>query len=74
MLAIDWKSEPLFTFARDALKQKAIGPVLYWNLKMEGYVEDGSKYQATPWRTIPDYQGGQSLFNIKPAAIRGQSD
>jgi len=26
---------------------------------MEGYVEDGSKYQATPWRTVPDYQGGE---------------
>lgn len=57
-MALDWKSEPLFTFARDALKQKELGPVLYWNLKSEQYVEDGSKYQATPWRTIPDYQGG----------------
>lgn len=56
-------SEPLFHFARDALKQKELGPVLYWNLKMEGYVEDGSKYQATPWRTIPDYQGGKLISN-----------
>lgn len=40
-----------------------MGPVLYWNLKMEGYVEDGSKYQATPWRTIPDYQGGERAGN-----------
>lgn len=60
-LTVDWVSEPLFTFARDALRQREIGPVLYWNLKMEGYVEDGSKYQATPWRTVPDYQGGMSL-------------
>jgi predicted dehydrogenase len=30
---------------------------------MEGYVEDGSKYQATPWRTVPDYQGGKSSIS-----------
>jgi hypothetical protein len=46
------------------LRQKEIGPVLYWNLKMEGYVEDGSKYQATPWRTVPDYQGGKPSYFI----------
>lgn len=63
-VTIDFKSEPLFTFARDALRQKELGPVLYWNLKMEGFVADGSKYQATPWRTIPDYQGGE--FEMLP--------
>lgn len=59
LIRVDFVSEPLFTYARDALKQDALGPMLYWNLKMEGYVEDGSKYQATEWRTIPDYQGGK---------------
>lgn len=43
--------------------------MLYWNLKMEGYVEDGSKYQATPWRTVPDYQGGMPYDVYQERAV-----
>ncbi|WRT68312.1 uncharacterized protein IL334_005288 [Kwoniella shivajii] len=35
-----------------------LGPILHWQLSMQGYIEDGSKYHKTGWRTIPDYQGG----------------
>ncbi|KAI9637349.1 uncharacterized protein MKK02DRAFT_36363 [Dioszegia hungarica] len=45
--------------AREIMQNnKDIGPVLYWSLQLHAYLEDGSKYQATQWRTIPDYQGG----------------
>jgi predicted dehydrogenase len=35
---------------------------LYWQFKTEAVVIDGSSYQATSWRTIPDYQGGECNF------------
>lgn len=44
--------------AREVLADEALGPVLYYNLRSENNVPDGSKYQATTWRTVPDYQGG----------------
>lgn len=35
-----------------------LGPVLFYELRMTGHVKSGSKYHATEWRTVPDYQGG----------------
>ncbi|WVQ81941.1 hypothetical protein IAT38_004068 [Cryptococcus sp. DSM 104549] len=58
-VAENYAHEPVLRFAGDLLANTPqLGPVLYWQLKFEAYVEDGSKYQATAWRTIPDYQGG----------------
>jgi predicted dehydrogenase len=45
--------------ARDVIHNTPnLGPVLYWHLRAEAVVLDGSKYQSTEWRTVPDYQGG----------------
>lgn len=46
-------------------KGDQLGPVLYWQLSIQSYLEDGSKYHATEWRTIPDYQGGMSLLSVR---------
>jgi hypothetical protein len=40
------------------LRQPALGPVLYWHMRQELCVPAGSKWHATEWRTIPDFQGG----------------
>lgn len=40
------------------LRTPGLGPVLYWRLHFETMLPAGASYHATPWRTIPDYQGG----------------
>lgn len=57
-LGADYAHEPMIRKAREVLTDKALGPVLYYNLRSENNVPDGSKYQSTTWRTVPDYQGG----------------
>lgn len=68
----DWKPKGLIwrvaeNFAHEPILREAgrilantpeLGPILYWSLNMEGNIPDGSKYHATSWRTVPDYQGG----------------
>ena len=36
----------------------ALGPVLYYDVKVVNHVKSGSKYHATEWRAVPQYQGG----------------
>ncbi|ODN92763.1 NAD-binding Rossmann fold oxidoreductase [Cryptococcus wingfieldii CBS 7118] len=58
-VAENYAHEPVLRWAADLLKSTPeAGPILYWDLKFIAFVEDGSKYHATSWRTIPDYQGG----------------
>ncbi|WVQ74833.1 hypothetical protein IAR50_004440 [Cryptococcus sp. DSM 104548] len=58
-VAENYAHEPVLRWAGDLLKNTPeLGPILYWDLKFIAHVEDGSKYHATSWRTIPDYQGG----------------
>jgi hypothetical protein len=59
LIKTDWAHEPVVRFAREALQKPELGPVLYWQLLMENYVKDAQGYQATLWRTVPDYQGGK---------------
>jgi hypothetical protein len=59
-LILDFNHDESVRLARDIMQtNKELGDVLYWQLNMHAYLEDGSKYQATQWRTIPDYQGGK---------------
>ena len=55
----DYDHEPIHKRARELLRDPRIGPVLYWDLQNQNYCPDGDKYQATAWRTTPDYQGGE---------------
>ncbi|WVF72741.1 hypothetical protein IAT40_007559 [Kwoniella sp. CBS 6097] len=59
-VAENYSHEPVLREAGKVLSSSdtGLGPILSWQLRFEAYVEDGSKYQKTPWRTIPDYQGG----------------
>ncbi|KAL7423452.1 hypothetical protein Q5752_001032 [Cryptotrichosporon argae] len=57
-VAENWAHEPGLRRAAELLRQPAVGPVLYYEARQEAVVPDGSKYHATSWRTIPEYQGG----------------
>lgn len=64
----DYDHEPIHKRARALLRDPRIGPVLYWDLQNQNHCPDGDKYQATAWRTIPDYQGGA----CRPVVVLGQ--
>ncbi|WVQ68145.1 uncharacterized protein L199_006351 [Kwoniella botswanensis] len=58
-VAENYSHEPILRDAGELIRNTPeLGPILFWNLNFQGFVEDGSKYQKTAWRTIPDYQGG----------------
>ncbi|WVR07447.1 hypothetical protein IAU60_004488 [Kwoniella sp. DSM 27419] len=58
-VAENYAHEPMLREAGKLLASTPeLGPILYWQLRFEAFVEDGSKYHKTGWRTIPDYQGG----------------
>ena len=38
--------------------ESPLGPVLYYDVKVVNNVKSGSKYHATEWRNVPQYQGG----------------
>ncbi|WWC90787.1 uncharacterized protein L201_005724 [Kwoniella dendrophila CBS 6074] len=58
-IAENYSHEPLLREASELISSTPeLGPILFWQLNMQGYIEDGSKYHKTSWRTIPDYQGG----------------
>lgn len=56
-----------FDLAYDKGKQivesGVLGEVRSFQLDFYGFVEAGSKYHATSWRTVPDYQGGFLLVS-----------
>ena len=56
---LDFDHEPILHKAAELVSDPALGAVLYWHATFHGGVVDGSAYQATQWRTIPDYQGGE---------------
>ncbi|WVQ99945.1 hypothetical protein IAU59_007088 [Kwoniella sp. CBS 9459] len=58
-VAENYSHEPMLREAGKFLSSTpSLGPILFWQLSFQAYVEDGSKYHKTGWRTIPDYQGG----------------
>ncbi|KAK8854856.1 hypothetical protein IAR55_003595 [Kwoniella newhampshirensis] len=58
-IAENYAHEPVLRSAGEKLASTPeLGPILHWKLNAEGYVEDGSKYHSTEWRTVPAYQGG----------------
>ncbi|WWC63242.1 uncharacterized protein I303_105842 [Kwoniella dejecticola CBS 10117] len=58
-VAENYAHEPILREAGKVLANTPeLGPILFWQLNFQGYIQDGSKYQSTTWRTIPDYQGG----------------
>ena len=49
----------MLRLAGEVLRNPKLGPVRYWQHRGESTVIDGTEWQATEWRTIPDYQGGK---------------
>lgn len=57
-VAENFEVEPGLLAARKAIDDGAIGDVLHFNLSAVARTDSESKWYKTPWRTVPDYQGG----------------
>jgi hypothetical protein len=62
----DYDHEPLLHKAAEIVKDPSLGPVLYWSAMSQVHIADGSLYQSTEWRTVPDYQGGACFVSYRP--------
>jgi len=57
-VAENYEAEPGYRRAAQAIRDGKIGDVRFFRLSAVGYVDKDSKWYKTPWRTVPDYQGG----------------
>ncbi|KAJ3822034.1 hypothetical protein F5880DRAFT_1732343 [Lentinula raphanica] len=57
-VAENYEVEPVYCAARDAIKAGKIGDVIFFKASVVNYIDKTSKWYKTPWRTVPDYQGG----------------
>ncbi|KAH8112867.1 NAD-binding protein [Phellopilus nigrolimitatus] len=57
-VAENFEAEPGYRKAAEAIKEGKIGDVRFFRLTAVGYVDKDGKWYKTPWRTVPDYQGG----------------
>ncbi|KIY71507.1 NAD(P)-binding protein [Cylindrobasidium torrendii FP15055 ss-10] len=57
-VAENFEAEPAYRAARDWVQEGKIGDVTGFRLALYGHVTKDGKYYKTPWRTIPEYQGG----------------
>ncbi|KAF5390675.1 hypothetical protein D9757_002569 [Collybiopsis confluens] len=57
-VAENFEAEPIYRTARDAIRAGKIGDVVFFKASVFNYLDKTSKWYKTPWRTVPDYQGG----------------
>ncbi|KAJ7087726.1 hypothetical protein C8R43DRAFT_1050978 [Mycena crocata] len=57
-VAENWEAEPGFRAAGEAIAAGKIGKVNFFKAVVTNHIETDNKYYKTPWRTVPDYQGG----------------
>ncbi|KIJ10684.1 hypothetical protein PAXINDRAFT_172088, partial [Paxillus involutus ATCC 200175] len=57
-VAENWEAEPVYTAAAKAIRAGKIGKVIFFSLRAVSCIYQDSKWYKTPWRNIPDYQGG----------------
>ncbi|KAF7309010.1 GFO-IDH-MocA domain-containing protein [Mycena kentingensis (nom. inval.)] len=57
-VAENFEAEPGFRKAREVVESGKIGKVNFVKATVTNHIDVGNKYYKTPWRTIPDYQGG----------------
>ncbi|KZS88052.1 NAD-binding protein [Sistotremastrum niveocremeum HHB9708] len=57
-VAENFEAEPGYRAAGKAIRDGKIGKVIGFGLRGIGKLDQSSKWYKTPWRTIPDYQGG----------------
>ncbi|KAF8810440.1 NAD(P)-binding protein [Phlegmacium glaucopus] len=52
------EAEPGYRAVAAAIQSGKIGKVIFFKTLVAGYIDQESIWYKTPWRTIPDYQGG----------------
>ncbi|KAJ8515614.1 hypothetical protein ONZ45_g6970 [Pleurotus djamor] len=57
-VAENWEAEPGFRKAGRLIGEGKIGNPCFFNARVTNYIDKSSKWYKTPWRTVPDYQGG----------------
>ncbi|KAJ4479354.1 hypothetical protein J3R30DRAFT_3477681 [Lentinula aciculospora] len=57
-VAENFETEPVYRAAGEAVRSGKIGNVLFFKASVVNYIDKTSKWYKTPWRTVPDYQGG----------------
>lgn len=57
-VAENFEAEPGFIAASRAIAAGKIGKVTFFSSRTVNFIDKDSKWYNTPWRTIPDYQGG----------------
>ncbi|KAG8835827.1 hypothetical protein FRC17_000790 [Serendipita sp. 399] len=57
-VAENFEAEPGLRAAGKAIADQKIGKVCFWNLQVLNSVATDSMWYKTPWRTVPEYQGG----------------
>ncbi|KAH7908442.1 hypothetical protein BJ138DRAFT_355779 [Hygrophoropsis aurantiaca] len=57
-VAENFEAEPGHIAAARAITDGKIGRVTFFSSRVVNYIDQDSKWYKTPWRTIPDYQGG----------------
>lgn len=57
-VAENFEAEPAYRAAGEAIRSGKIGKVQFFKATVVNYVDKTSEWYKTPWRTVPDYQGG----------------
>ncbi|KAI0357694.1 oxidoreductase family protein [Trametes cingulata] len=57
-VAENFEAEPGYRAAQRVVQEGKIGKVTFYNARVVNYIDENSKWYKTPWRTVPDYQGG----------------
>ncbi|KAJ7091565.1 oxidoreductase family protein [Mycena belliarum] len=57
-VAENFEAEPGFRAAGEAIAAGKIGKVVFFKATVRNYIDVENKYYKTPWRTVPDLDGG----------------
>ncbi|PVG01641.1 NAD(P)-binding protein [Serendipita vermifera] len=57
-VAENFEAEPGLRAAGQAIAEQKIGKVCFWNMQVLNNVQTDGMWYKTPWRTVPEYQGG----------------
>ncbi|KAI1786206.1 oxidoreductase family protein [Ganoderma leucocontextum] len=57
-VAENFEAEPGYLAARRIVQEGKLGKITYFSARSYNWIDENSKWYNTPWRTVPDYQGG----------------
>ncbi|KAF4613294.1 hypothetical protein D9613_010793 [Agrocybe pediades] len=57
-VAENFEAEPGYRKVGEIIRSGKIGKVSFFKAVVVNYIDKDSKWYKTPWRTVPDYQGG----------------